>query len=164
MKDKQTLINEINRYKKSKKIFLIIAIVLSALALLSFISYHDYNENYYGGLYQDNKIYLPEYEKLFALLIYLSDFFLSGSLVMFLLRVVLFNFRIQVRERLIAMMDNNNSYDTPFRDYPNQDVVNAEAHVLSIEESLIREYEKLYEQGLISKDDLERRKKEILNK
>ena len=83
---------------------------------------------------------------------------------MFLLRVVLFNFRIQVRERLIAMMDNNSSYDTPFRDYPNQDVVNAEAHVLSKEESLIREYEKLYEQGLISKDDIERRKKEILNK
>ncbi|MDY4818989.1 MAG: hypothetical protein SO206_01840 [Bacilli bacterium] len=152
MKDKQTLINEINRYKKNKKIFLIIAIVLSALALLSFIA---------GTLVY---IYLPEYEKLFALLIYLSDFFLSGSLVMFLLRVVLFNFRIQVRERLIAMMDNNNSYDTPFRDYPNQDVVNAEAHVLSKEESLIREYEKLYEQGLISKDDLERRKKEILNK
>ena len=43
-------------------------------------------------------------------------------------------------------------------------MVNAEAHVLSKEESLIREYEKLYEQGLISKDDLERRKKEILNK
>lgn len=57
MKDKQTLINEINRYKKSKKIFLIIAIVLSALALLSFIA---------GTLVY---IYLPEYEKLFALLI-----------------------------------------------------------------------------------------------
>ena len=147
MPDKEQLQKEINSMLRTRKIFLIIALGFFAVALILFII---------GVVIGLKDINSEEY----YLVTYLSGVALMVALTMMILRSALFNFRINVRR---AIIEGNIKMEQDGRYVQTVDVKPVpEEKPLTKEEELYKQYEELYEKGLISKEDLDKKKEELL--
>ena len=147
MPDKEQLQKEIDSMMRSRKIFLFIAIGFFVISLALFIT------SVVFGLRDINS---EEY----YLTAYLSGIALMIGLTMMILRSALFNFRINVRR---AIINGNIKVEQDGRFVQTVDVKPVpEEKPLSKEEELYKQYEELYKAGHITKEDLDKKKEELL--
>ncbi len=147
--DKNTLEKELKSLYKKRKIFTILGFsFLGVGATLLFLSI------YFSAIKVNEILDLVNT----LVILPLSNLFITASLVMFILRSVLFNRKIAMRQLLLidpnaftVVKDNGETVDV-------KDVVEPSK---SHNQELLEQYENLYKQGYISKDDLDKKKEEL---
>ena len=147
--DKEKLQQEINSMRRSQKVFLILAIVFFAISSALAIAATVMAVQDIGG---DIFFYLAQ----------LSGSTLMVAITMLILRSVLFSYRINVRQAIIDGVIQVNEQGQYVQTVDVKPV--PEEKELSREEELVKQYESLYKQGLISEEDFEKKRKEILGK
>ncbi len=145
--DKNNLEKEIKSLYKKRRVFTILGFsFLGAGATLLFLSI------YFSVMKISDVVDLINV----MLILPLSNLLITASLVMFILRSVLFNRRIAVRQLLLidptAFDDLNNA---------NVETVDVKEMPKSHNQELLEQYENLYKQGYISKEDLDKKKEEL---
>ncbi len=145
--DKNNLEKEIKSLYKKRRVFTILGFsFLGVGATLLFLSI------YFSVMKISDVVDLINV----MLILPLSNLLITASLVMFILRSVLFNRRIAVRQLLLidptAFDDLNNA---------NVETVDVKEMPKSHNQELLEQYENLYKQGYISKEDLDKKKEEL---
>lgn len=145
--DKKQIQKEIDSLRRNQKIFFILGLSFFGVALaLSIAAFVLFFKDVGGDLF----FYLAQ----------LGGTMLMVAITMLILRTALFTFRINVR---LAMLQGIVTIDEKGQYVPTVDVKPVpEEKVKSKEEELVDQYENLYKQGHISKEDFEKKKKEIL--
>ena len=147
--DKNNIEKELKALYKKRKVFTILGFsFLGAGTILLFLSI------YFSAIKINEIVDLVNT----LVILPLSNLFITASLVMFILRSVLFNRKIAMNQLLLldpnaftVIKDNGETVDV-------KDVVEP---VKSHNQELLEQYENLYKQGYISKEDLDKKKEEL---
>lgn len=163
MLDKKQLEQIIKHNLKVKKVLFIVSMALFGATLLSLTGFIILLAR------NIDVVLIPDVIADVTLRGMLLDLFsvtLSGAVVTLLFSTLIFGRRVMMAQ---AMLDNfdriyeeqNRAYNTKPSGAPIVDVKDVQEKPKGKYDDLIKEYTKLYEQGLISKEDLENKKKEL---
>jgi hypothetical protein len=166
MIDKKQLEKMVKHNLKVKKILFIISLVLLGLGSACLVTFFSLYATGYDVLLMPDFFGEIQYT-LRSLMSDLEIVFISAGAVLMLFSFLIFGRRANFAK---AMLDNYDKFkEDQFRSYNTKPSAAPIVDVKPLPEDkpkgkyddLINEYQKLYEQGLISKEDLEKKKKEL---
>ncbi len=150
--DKKTIEKELKSLYKRRRVFTILGFsFLGVGGVLLFLSI------YFSSIKINDVVDLINS----LVIMPLSNLLVTASLVMFILRSVLFNRQIAIRQMLLIDPSAVNVFNAKGENVEIKDTVDVKEAPKSHNQELLEQYENLYKQGYISQEDLDKKKEEL---